>query len=217
MSDIKKDLSRLSPEEKRRLLEKMVLERAGAAKKPVETAMKMGGFLIPEEYRLLPQRFEELEKQGYGSIYSLVSEGINNHTTSINGREFINFTSYNYIGMSGDPYVSEAAKRAIDKYGTSVSASRLASGERPLHRELEAAISRLLGTGDSMVLVGGFGTNETVVGHLMGEGDLILHDSLIHASVQSGCKSSGAASRPFPHNNWEALDGILRQERGKYR
>ena len=64
----------------------------------------------------------------------------------IDGRELINFSSYNYVGMSGDPAVSQAAKEAIDRYGTSVSASRLVSGQKPVHVELERAIARFLGT-----------------------------------------------------------------------
>ncbi|HVW35674.1 MAG TPA: aminotransferase class I/II-fold pyridoxal phosphate-dependent enzyme, partial [Pirellulales bacterium] len=129
----------------------------------------------------------------------------------------INFSSYNYIGMSGEPFVSQAAKDAIDRYGTSVSASRLVSGEKPLHRELEQAISRLIGAEDSIVFVGGHSTNETTVGHLFGPGDLILHDALAHNSIIQGCILSGARRRPFPHNDWRAVEQLLSDLRGDYR
>ena len=72
----------------------------------------------------------------------------------IEGQELISFTTYNYLGMSGDPEVSAAAKEAIDKYGTSVSASRLVSGEKPIHRELEMAIANFIGAEDATVLQG---------------------------------------------------------------
>ena len=80
-----------------------------------------------------------------GNPFFSVHQGITNDRTVIGGRELINFASYNYVGMSGDPAVSKAAKEAIDRYGTSVSASRLASGEKDLHGELERAIAALPG------------------------------------------------------------------------
>jgi 7-keto-8-aminopelargonate synthetase-like enzyme len=64
--------------------------------------------------------------------------------------------------------------------------------------------------------VGGFGANESVIGHICNPGDLILYDSLIHASIHAGCALSGAKTRPFPHNNWQALDRILAEERSRY-
>src|SRR5690606_26909216 len=115
--------------------------------------------------------------------YFTVHEGLTRDTTIIDGRELLSFASYNYLGMSGDPAVSEAAKAAVDRYGTSVSASRLVSGEKTVHRELERAIARFIGTDDAIVFVGGHSTNESTIGHLMKPGDLILHDALSHNSI----------------------------------
>src|SRR5205085_5623214 len=69
-----------------------------------------------------------------------VHEGIAGADTVIDGRSFINFASYNYIGLNGHPDIVSAARAAIDRYGTSVSASRPVSGERPVHRDLERAL-----------------------------------------------------------------------------
>ena len=102
-----------------------------------------------------------------------------------------------------------AAKEAIDRYGTSVSASRLVSGEKTIHRELEQAIADFLGTEEAIVFVGGHATNETTIGHLFGPGDLILHDALAHNSIVQGAILSGARRRAFPHNDWQALDKLL--------
>jgi len=119
--------------------------------------------------------------------------------------------------MSGDPVVAHAAKEAITRYGTSVSASRLVSGEKGLHRELESAISDFIGTEDTILFVGGHSTNETTIGHLLGPGDLILHDALAHNSIVQGAKLSGARRRPFPHNDWAACDKLLDELRHEYR
>jgi 8-amino-7-oxononanoate synthase/acyl carrier protein len=169
------------------------------------------------EYVKLKQNLEMLESTGLGNPFFKVHERVANDTTVIGGREMINFSSYNYVGMSGDPVVAAAAKEAIDRYGTSVSASRLVSGETGLHRELERAIADFIGADDAIAFVGGHSTNETTVGHLFGPGDLILHDALAHNSIVQGCILSGAHRRPFPHNNWQVVDRLLADLRGDYR
>ncbi|MCS7304455.1 MAG: aminotransferase class I/II-fold pyridoxal phosphate-dependent enzyme [Thermoguttaceae bacterium] len=174
-------------------------------------------FELFPEYLKLQENFRRMEALGVGNPYFTVHEGITNNRTIIGGREYINYSSYNYIGASGDPEVTRAAQEAAAKYGTSVSASRLVSGEKPLHRELERGIARLLGVEDAIVFVGGHATNETVIGHLFGPGDLILHDALAHNSILQGAILSGARRRPFPHNDWQAADEILRRYRHEYR
>ncbi|MFY7968492.1 MAG: aminotransferase class I/II-fold pyridoxal phosphate-dependent enzyme, partial [Pirellulaceae bacterium] len=123
----------------------------------------------------------------------------------------------NYLGMSGDPRVTESVAAAARKYGTSVSASRLVSGEKDLHRALEQSIAKWIGVEDAIVLVGGHATNESVIGHIVGPGDLILHDALSHNSIVQGAILSGARRRPFPHNDWQALEGMLEQLRRRHR
>ena len=187
--------------------------RPGAAEIPPETY----NFDQFPEYRQLRQRLEMLETSGLGNPYFGVQQGITNDRTVIDGRELINFASYNYVGTSGDPAVSAAAKAAIDRYGTSVSASRLASGEKVIHGELESAIARFIGTEAAVTFVGGHATNESVIGHLVGPGDLVLQDGLAHNSIVQGATLSGARRRPFSHNDWQAADRLLEQFRHEYR
>jgi 8-amino-7-oxononanoate synthase len=137
-------------------------------------------------------------------------------TTRINGREYINFASYNYLGLCGHPAVSDAAKQAIDRYGTSCSASRPVSGERPVHRELEAAIAKVYDVDEAIVFVSGHATNVTVIGYLFGPRDLILHDELIHNSALQGALLSGAKRLSFAHNDWTALDDLLNEHRHQF-
>lgn len=169
------------------------------------------------EYLDVRERIDMAEAFGLANPYFSVHEAICGDTTVVNGKQMLNFSSYNYVGNSGDPVVSQAAKDAIEKYGTSVSASRVASGEKPLTRELEKALAHFFGTEDSIVLVSGHATNVTVIGHVCGAGDLILHDALAHDSIIQGAKLSGAKRRPFPHNDWEALDRMLTNLRPHYR
>jgi 8-amino-7-oxononanoate synthase len=169
------------------------------------------------EYRQLQENLHLTKVAGVANPYFTVHEGVTNDRTRIAGKEYSNFCSYNYLGMSGDPHVMRAAQIAIEQYGTSVSASRLVSGEKPLHRELEQAIAELLGTEDAIVFVGGHSTNESTIGHLMGPCDLILHDALAHNSILKGCLLSGARRRQFPHNDHLALAQMLHELRHEYR
>lgn len=169
------------------------------------------------EYVKLRQNLDLLENTGLGNPYFTVHQGLTNDRTIIDGREYINFTSYNYVGMSGDPVVVKAAQEAAAKYGTSVSASRLVSGQKDLHVELERTVARFIGSEEALVFVGGHATNESTIGHLFGPGDLILHDALAHNSIVQGSLLSGARRRPFAHNDWRAVDKLLEQFRHEYR
>jgi 8-amino-7-oxononanoate synthase len=155
----------------------------------------------------------ELFQSGVANPYFRAIEGVAGATATIGGRSYINYASYNYLGFSGDARVNEAAFDAIARYGTSASASRLASGERPIHRALEAELARLIGVEDAVALVSGHATNVTVIGHLFGRKDLIIHDALIHNSVMQGCLLSGAKRVSFPHNDWASAERILTQHR----
>jgi 8-amino-7-oxononanoate synthase len=169
------------------------------------------------EYQQLRLQMQTLQSAGFANPYFSAHEGLTRDTTVINGRKLLSFASYNYLGMSGDPEVTRAAQEAVARFGTSVSASRLVSGEKTLHRDLEQAIAGFLGTQDAITLVGGHATNETIIGHLLGPGDLVIHDVLAHNSILQGAILSGARRRPFPHNDWQALGEILAEIRQDYR
>ncbi|MDE5122600.1 MAG: aminotransferase class I/II-fold pyridoxal phosphate-dependent enzyme [Trichodesmium sp. St19_bin1] len=182
-----------------------------------EIPLEYYSFDLYPEYLQLQKQLADLNATGIGNPFFIPQERVNNNTTVISGRELVNYATYNYLGMCGDPFVSNAAKEAINHYGTSVSASRLLSGEKPLHQELEREIADFIGVEDSILYVGGHATNVTTISHLFGQNDLILHDSLSHNSIFQGCLLSGATIIAFPHNDWEALDKLLRDRRHRYK
>ncbi|MFJ8207843.1 aminotransferase class I/II-fold pyridoxal phosphate-dependent enzyme [Streptomyces sp. NPDC096033] len=184
------------------------------------------GHPLPEEHTRIErfpevvrhgERFALLDRAGLTNPYFLVHEGGLTGTTVVDGRELLSFSGYNYLGMATDPQVTAAAKEAVERCGTSVSASRLLSGSRRLHLELEAELAALLGCEASLALANGHATNVTVIGHLVGPGDLVVHDALAHDSILQGCRLSGATRRPFPHDDAAALDALLTQVRHQYR
>jgi 8-amino-7-oxononanoate synthase len=180
---------------------------------------------VPEEYykldqlssyKLLLSNAETFKSLNVNNPYFIEHDGVSDHVTDMGGKQYINYSGYNYLGLSGHPEVSMAAKAAIDQYGTSVSASRIVSGEIPLHKALENALAEIHGTQDAVALVSGYATNVAVIGYLCGPNDLIVYDSLIHNSVVTGSLLSGAQRMTFPHNNWQALDNLLEKNRRQF-
>lgn len=186
---------------------------AGAEREPAPRRW-ITRFEDTPEYAELQARLATMEEGR--NPYFVAYESPLRDTSLRQGRQVLNFGSYNYAGMSGRPETVEAAVEAARKYGTSASGSRLLGGEKPIHQELEREIAEWKHTEDALVLVGGHSTNVTFVGNFCTERDLILYDVLAHNSVQEGCRLSRGESRPFPHNSPQALETILRGCRDRY-
>ncbi|MEU4688137.1 aminotransferase class I/II-fold pyridoxal phosphate-dependent enzyme [Actinoplanes sp. NPDC023714] len=158
-----------------------------------------------------------LDRVGVTNPYYLVHDSVIGRGTKVGGRQLISFSSYNYLGLTGHPMVAYAVKEAVERYGSSVSAARILSGNRALHDELDRALAELVGAEDAITLIGGHSTNVSVIGHLVGPDDLIVHDALAHDSILQGCRLSGASRQPFAHQDYAALDALLTQTRDRYR
>ncbi|WP_133135786.1 aminotransferase class I/II-fold pyridoxal phosphate-dependent enzyme [Legionella rowbothamii] len=150
-------------------------------------------------------------------LYFNAISGISDNCIQLEEKSLINFSGYNYLGYSGDERVIKMTSEAINNYGTSVSASRLVSGQKLVHMELEQAISELIGTEDSVVFSAGHATNVSVITHLFGIEDVIFHDILIHNSSLQGAIFSKAKRIPFPHNDFNTLAKLMEAERSHYR
>src|SRR6202040_3935003 len=104
----------------------------------------------------------------------------------------------------------------LDRSGRSVSATRVVGGERPIHIELEGALTELLDTEACLAFVSGHGTNVTTIAHLFGPKDLILHDKLVHNSIKRAPLLWGPRRIAFRHNDWQMLDDLLHRHRPHY-
>src|SRR3954451_11332305 len=222
-----RDLFGLSAQAKARLVEKLssaAMRGAHSSRPPPRRPgtdhpdAKAGRLDVSrfEAHRDIRMIEEAADYLGIGDPFFRTHQGIAAAETLIGDRNYTNFASYDYLGLNGDSRISAAAKAAIDRFGTSVSASRLVSGERPIHRELERALARIHGAEDAVALVGGHSTNVTVIGHLLGRNDLIVHDSLIHNSIVQGATLSGARPVPFRHLDPDAADKALADTRARH-
>ena len=127
----------------------------------------------------------------------------------VRGREMGMYASYSYLGLVGHPRINEAAKKAVDQYGTGTNGVRSLAGTLALHTELEETIANFKHTESAITYSSGYATNLTVVSTLMGRGDYVLSDKLNHASIVDGCLMSGAEFRRFKHNDMEHLETML--------
>ena len=138
-------------------------------------------------------------------------DGDQGPTLTLDGREVINFSSNNYLGIANHPALAAAAKAAIDRYGCGSGASRLISGNMTLHEELEAKLAEFKNTEAALVFNSGFQANVGIPSTLAGEGDAIVSDSLNHASIIDGCRLSKAKTLVYAHGDLAALEAALKQ------
>lgn len=130
------------------------------------------------------------------------------------GRETIMLGSNNYLGLTGDERVKQAARDALDTYGTGVTGSRLLNGTTPIHVELEEQLAAWMNTEAAVVFSTGYQSNLGCLQAILGPEDTVICDSGDHASVLDGLKLSGAKLRPFRHNQMDKLEKMLQRAQG---
>ena len=130
------------------------------------------------------------------------------------GRETIMLGSNNYLGLTGDERVKEAARDALETYGTGLTGLAAAQRHHPLHVELERELAEWMGTEDAIVFTTGYQANVGCIGTILGPGDTVICDSGDHASILDGCRLSGAKLRPFRHNRMDKLERMLERAAG---
>lgn len=155
----------------------------------------------------------------FNIVHELVAKGIYPYfkaleseqapEVTIGGKKYIMFGSNNYLGLANDPRMKEAAKQAVDNYGTGVAGSRFLNGNTVLHEELERKLASFKHRESGLVYATGYQMNLGVVSALAGKGDFVIIDKLDHASILDGCKLSGAEIKRFKHNDVADLDKVL--------
>ena len=168
-------------------------------------------------YRALRRRIEDLNASGQDIPFFAPRDGVSHSVIRREGASLISFSGYNYLGLNGHPAVTAAAKNAIDKYGTSASASRIVAGQIELHGELEQKLAKFLGTDDALIFISGYLTNVSVISHLLARPDAVIYDSGAHNSIITGARLSGAKTFTYENGNWDELNALLERERGNFR
>jgi 8-amino-7-oxononanoate synthase len=161
-------------------------------------------------------RLEQLEAAREGDLlpYFRVMTSSAGPVVEMEGRETIMLGSNNYLGLTGDPRVKQAARDALETYGTGLTGSRLLNGTTPIHLELERELAEFMGTEECLVYTTGHQANVGCIGTILEPGDTVIADSGDHASIMEGCKLSGAKLRPFRHNQMAKLEKMLARAAG---
>ncbi len=180
--------------------------------------LKVTKFTESREWQQHSERAKQFADQlvEYGNPYYMPFSSSLQDTSTYAGHKIINFGSYNYLCMSGDPEVKKAAASALAQYGAGSSGSRILTGEKEIHQELERRIAKWKRTEDAVVLVSGHATNVTFIGNFCNENDLIIYDILNHNSIMEGLRMTTAKTRRFAHNNFGMLERYLQNHRDEF-
>jgi 8-amino-7-oxononanoate synthase len=157
------------------------------------------------------ERLEQLQAAREHDLlpYFRVLEGPAGPAVEMEGRERIMLGSNNYLGLTGDPRVKEAARLALERFGTGLTGSRFLNGTLSLHLELERDLADWMGTGDALVFTTGYLANTGSIGTLLGPEDTVICDTGDHASILDAVSMSRARIRPFRHNRLDKLETML--------
>lgn len=146
-----------------------------------------------------------------------VIDSIDGTSGTIQGKKVVLMSSNDYLGIASRPELREAAVHAMEQYGFGACASRLVSGTSPLHQELEQRVALFKGTEAALLFNSGYAANTGIIPAMTGEGDVILSDSLNHASIIDGCRLSNALLHVYRHRDVEHVEDLLRRNRNARR
>jgi len=155
---------------------------------------------------------EALLETGLTDPFNLTMERVESPTVAIcNGKRTILLGTYNYMGMTFDPHVIAAGKKALDDFGSGTTGSRVLNGTYSGHRECEAALRDFYAMDHAMVFSTGYQANLGIISTLAGKDDYIILDIDSHASIYDGCALGNAQIVPFRHNDIEAMEKRLKR------
>lgn len=130
---------------------------------------------------------------------------------TINNKEYLNFSSNDYLGLANSSLLIKAAQKTLDRFGVGAGASRLICGGTVLHNELERKIAEFKGVESALVLNTGYGANTGIISAIASEGDAIFSDELNHASIIDGCRLSKAKTFVYSHKNTSELENLIKK------
>ena len=151
---------------------------------------------------------EEARKAGLYPYFQPISSE-QDTVVIINGRKVLMFGSNSYLGLTVHPKVKEAAKKAIDKYGTGCAGSRFLNGTLDIHEELEERLAAFVNKEDALLFSTGFQANLGGIAGLVGKGEYVILDKSDHASIVDGARLSYGTVKRFIHNDMESLEKVL--------
>jgi 8-amino-7-oxononanoate synthase len=167
-------------------------------------------------YDWIDRSLQTIHKVGWYRREQAIA-GLPGAVIQVQGESLLNFASNDYLSLAGDPRLIQAAIQAIQTHGTGSTGSRLVTGHRDLHRQLEKAIADLKQTEDAIVFSSGYLANLGAIAALVSSRDLILSDQYNHSSLRNGAKMSGAVILEYRHCDVVDLQQQLEKNRSQYK
>src|ERR671926_1027048 len=157
---------------------------------------------------------EEIKSQGLFKVERIITSPQDSHIKVSDGREVLNMCANNYLGLADHPELIKAAKQALDTHGLGMASVRFICGTQDLHKQLEAALTKFLGTEDTILYPSAFDANGGLFETILGPDDAVISDELNHASIIDGIRLCKAQRLRYKHNDMGDLEAKLQEAKG---
>jgi glycine C-acetyltransferase len=170
--------------------------------------------MLAEFEKQLSQTLEEIKSQGLYKTERIITSPQDAKIEIAGGKRVLNMCANNYLGLADHPALLAAAKKALDTHGFGLASVRFICGTQDIHKELEATLTKFLGTEDTILYPSCFDANGGLFETLLGENDAVISDELNHASIIDGVRLCKAQRFRYKHNDMADLEAKLREASG---
>src|SRR5690349_7135858 len=170
--------------------------------------------MVAEFGKQLSQTLEEIKSQGLYKTERIITTPQDAHIKVAGGKEVLNMCANNYLGLADLPELIKAAKKALDDHGLGMASVRFICGTQDIHKELEAALTKFLGTEDTILYPSAFDANGGLFETILSEKDAVISDELNHASIIDGIRLCKAQRYRYKHNDMADLEAKLKEAAG---
>jgi glycine C-acetyltransferase len=168
-------------------------------------------FMLAEFEKQLSQTLEEIKSQGLYKTERVITSPQDAHIAVLDGKRVLNMCANNYLGLADHPELIKAAKKALDDHGFGMASVRFICGTQDIHKELEGALTKFLGTEDTILYPSAFDANGGLFETLLSEKDAVISDELNHASIIDGIRLCKAQRFRYKHNDMNDLEAKLKE------
>jgi glycine C-acetyltransferase len=170
--------------------------------------------MLAEFKKQLSQTLEEIKAQGLYKTERIITTPQDAHIKVVGGKEVLNMCANNYLGLADHPELIKAAKQALDDHGLGMASVRFICGTQDIHKELEAALTKFLGTEETILYPSAFDANGGLFETILSEKDAVISDELNHASIIDGIRLCKAQRFRYKHNDMADLEAKLKEASG---
>src|SRR5467141_2915978 len=170
--------------------------------------------MLAEFEKQLTTTLEEIKSQGLYKTERIITSPQDAHIAVAGGKRVLNVCANNYLGLADHPELIKAAKEALDSHGLGMASVRFICGTQDLHKQLEAALTKFLGTEETILYPSAFDANGGLFETLLTEKDAVISDELNHASIIDGIRLCKAQRFRYKHNNMDDLEAKLQEAKG---